>query len=317
MNRFFLLILTLVISCTVSAQETVTSPTDKSDIHSSSSTHGSTLFQGYTPTVPQLQNGYQFQLQHNSYEFPAPVDSLRFSLRPNEKLIIQQQLYESSQLYDRTYSFGWKRSGHIFNMRNSFVSGSSSLNLMPGVGAIRNANLGYTQEFGKLSVSAGVTGTKYSLMGNVVGNSYGLLANINYRLNDRISFNAFGSKTFGGTFYSAAAMPYLPSTNYTYGAFMNYRFNDYLSTDVGVERYYDVYSRRWMTSPLVVTHLNVLGMDIPFNLGELFRSMIISGRNNTDRLNNFGEAHIRIQAPRPSGGGCPVLHEQRNMKNRR
>jgi len=105
-----------------------------------------------------------------------------------------------------------------------------------------------------------------------------------FRLNERLSLNAFGQYYINQQYHSVAAMPFLGSSSY--GGTLGWRASDHFSLDVGARRLYDPYTGRWRTLPVVQPTVNILGAPISFDAGPLIYQLLDglfgSGKNRKD-----------------------------------
>jgi hypothetical protein len=164
------------------------------------------------------------------------------------------------------------------------------------MGNATSASVAITMPVGdRLAVTAGLTGSKYHF-DRSAWNDYGVFGNATFRLNDRLSLNAFGQYYINQRYHSIAAMPFLGSTSY--GGTLGWRASDHFSLDVGARRLYDPYTGRWLTMPIVQPTINLLGAPISFDAGpliyQLLDNLLGSGKKNRD----WGDPRYRpVTAP--------------------
>ena len=140
------------------------------------------------------------------------------------------------------YSRNWSSAGVIANVGTGYLAGAGGYTAMPGLGNVGTASVSFTQPMGeRLVVTAGLSGNKYHF-GNAAWNSYGVFGNASYRLNDRLTLNAFGQYYRNPMLGSVAAMPYMQDTRY--GGTLGIKMSETVSLDVGAQRYYDPYLRQ-------------------------------------------------------------------------
>lgn len=209
------------------------------------------------------------------------ADSLAFyqQERPNYKPTLPHFSFDTNP-----YSRDWSSSGIITRVGAGYLSGSGSHLTYPGLGDMASASVAFTMPMGeRLQVTAGVTGSKYHFDRNA-WNDYGVFGNASYRLNERLSLNAFGQYYVNQQFHSVAAMPFLGSSSY--GGTLGWRASDNFSLDVGARRIYDPYTGRWRTLPVIQPTLNLLGAPISFDAGPLLYQvleyMFGSGKKSRD-----------------------------------
>lgn len=105
-----------------------------------------------------------------------------------------------------------------------------------------------------------------------IENQFGIAGSLEYLICSNLTAGISGSYYTTHPFYSIAAMPYV-GTNY-YGAWIKYE-NDKVGIRLGAERYYDAFSQKWNTVPIVSPIIRLgkhARMEIP--LGEMLKSVI-------------------------------------------
>ncbi len=182
------------------------------------------------------------------------------------------------------YSRDWSSGGVITRLGKGYLTGSGAHTTYLGMGNTASASVAFTMPVGdRLMVSAGVTGSKYHF-DRAAWNDYGMFGNASFRLNDRLSLNAFGQYYVNQQFHSVAAMPFLASSSY--GGTLAWKASDNFSLDVGARRIYDPYTGRWRTMPVVQPTFNLLGAPISIDAGpwiyQLFDALLNGGKNSHD-----------------------------------
>lgn len=170
------------------------------------------------------------------------------------------------------YGRDWATSGIITRLGKGYLTGSGAHTTYPGMGDMASASVAYTMPVGdRLQVTAGVTGNKYHF-DRATWNDYGVFGNASFRLNDRLTLNAFGQYYVNQQFHSVAAMPFLGSSSY--GGTLGWRASDNFTLDVGARRLYDPYTGRWRTMPVVQPTINLMGAPISFDAGPLLYQVL-------------------------------------------
>lgn len=216
------------------------------------------------------------------------ADSLAFyqQERPNYKPTLPHFSFDTNP-----YSRDWSSSGIITRVGAGYLSGSGSHLTYPGLGDRASASVAFTMPMGeRLQVTAGVTGSKYHFDRNA-WNDYGVFGNASYRLNDRLSLNAFGQYYVNQQFHSVAAMPFLGSSSY--GGTLGWRASDNFSLDVGARRIYDPYTGRWRTLPVIQPTLNLLGAPISFDAGPLLYQVLEYMFGSGKKSRDWGDPRYR------------------------
>lgn len=210
---------------------------------------------------------YQPDWNHN----PTPLPQFRYDTNP--------------------YSRDWSSGGVITRVGNGYITGSGSHTTYLGMGNMANASVAFTMPMGdRFQVTAGLTGSKYHF-DRMAWNDYGVFGNASFRLNDRLTLNAFGQFYVNQQYHTVAAMPFLGSSSY--GGTVGWRASDFFSLDMGARRVYDPYTGTWRTLPVVQPTLNLFGAPISFDAGPLIYQLLdnLLGGNNKDR--DWGDPRYR------------------------
>ena len=231
------------------------------------------------------------------YRLNSQVDSLaiyQHDWRGNSPSALPHFRYDTSP-YSRDYS----SRGVIMRVGSGYLTGADSHTTYPGMGDMASAHVALTIPVGdRLTVTTGLTGSKYHFDRNA-WNDYGVFGNASFRLNDRLSLNAFGQYYINQQFHSVAAMPLLGSSSY--GGTLGWKASDNFSLDVGARRIYDPYTGRWRTLPVVQPTINLLGAPISFDAGPLLYQLVdgLFGRGKKGRdWNDWGDPRYRpVTAP--------------------
>ena len=194
--------------------------------------------------------------------------------------------------YDTSpYSRDWSSSGVITSVGGGYLAGAGSHTTYPGMGNVASASVAFTMPMGdRFQVTTGVTGSKYHF-DNQAWNDYGVFANASFRLNNRLSINAFGQHYFIQRYHSVAAMPFLGGSSY--GGTLGWRATNNFSLDVGARRIYDPYTGTWRTLPVVQPTINLFGAPISFDAGPLIYQVLdyMFGSGKKDR--DWGDPRYR------------------------
>ena len=211
--------------------------------------------------------------------------------RLTDSLAIYQQGWRSNRMsalpqfrYDTNpYSRDWSSGGVIARVGGGYLTGAGSHTTYLGMGNMSSASVAFTMPMGdRFQVTAGLTGSKYHF-DRSAWNDYGVFGNASFRLNDRLSLNAFGQYYVNQRYHSIAAMPFLGSSSY--GGTLGWRASDNFSLDVGARRIYDPYTGRWRTLPVVQPTINLFGAPISFDAGPLIYQLLdnLFGSGKKDR----------------------------------
>lgn len=182
------------------------------------------------------------------------------------------------------YSRDWSSGGIITEVGGGYLTGAGSHTTYPGMGDMASASIAFTKFLGdRLAVTAGLTGNKYHF-DRSAWNDYGVFSNASFRLNERLSLNAFGQYYFNQRFHSVATMPFLGGASY--GGTLGWKASETFSLDMGARRLYDPYTGQWRTLPIVQPTLYLLGAPISFDAGPLIYQVLGNlfgkGKNKQD-----------------------------------
>lgn len=259
----------------------------------------------YTLTVPQISA-------------TRPETQQTGTATTNEAAPAQPVEYRGLAAHPGDYNFsrqfalsGIGAAGSIASWNNGGLFATSSMNTFPGMGNIASGTLTVTQDFGRFNITGAVIGTKYHL-DNRLYNNFGVAGRVSYRLSDRFTLNAFGSYRQGnGLYHSMAAMPYVATSNY--GATISMDISDKFSMEMGAQRYYDPYSHKWMTVPVLIPQININGSKFGVDVGGLLYQILHSLlRDYTDGDRQYGPAGIRGGGNR-HGSGRPLLQKASSL----
>ena len=221
----------------------------------------------------------------------------RLDRLPDSLAIYHQDWRDSSPTlprysYDTSpYSRDWSSSGVITRVGGGYLTGAGSHTTYPGLGDMASASVALTMPLGdRLQVTTGVTGSKYHFDRDA-WNDYGVFGNATFKLNDRLSLNAFGQYYINQQFHSVAAMPFLGDASY--GGTLRWKTSNTFSLDVGARRIYDPYTGQWHTLPVVQPTFNLLGAPISFDAGPLIYQVLnhLFGSGKSDR--DWGDPRYR------------------------
>lgn len=160
----------------------------------------------------------------------------------------------------------------IASWQNGYITGRGARSTLPGLMTRESGMLQITQGAGNITFTAGVSADKYGSFHNL-STTYGLHSSITYRVNDNISFTAFGKIYSNSIYNSPATMPYIGQTSY--GGYMSMRLSDRFGIDVGIERTYNPWSRSMETVPIIMPYYKFnknfsVGIDVGYFIKDLF-----------------------------------------------
>lgn len=145
------------------------------------------------------------------------------------------------------YAYDSGSSGVIGFWRNGMAVGSGSRVTMPGLMSRQSASLTAVQDVGNFTFTGSLSADRYTLWQGRAA-TFGVSGAMTYHFNENISATVFGRYYTNQSFYSMAAMPYIGTKGY--GGYFTF-MGETLGMDLGVERRYDAFARRWVTSPII------------------------------------------------------------------
>ena len=196
------------------------------------------------------------------------ISGLSDSLKTLPEINARVKPTRSRSIYNfglNPYSNDFGVSGVIAPLGDGLLLGSSSYTTLPGLGTVGAGTLSLTGTIDdRFTLTASVSGMKYH-MDRDIWNDYGVMGRASYKLNDRLSLNAFGQYYINQRYQSMASMGYMQSTSY--GGTLGIKISDKVALDVGFQRYYDPYSHTWRTLPVLAPTFNLFGQPMSFDVG--------------------------------------------------
>lgn len=179
------------------------------------------------------------------------------------------------------YAYDFSKGGMITSWKGGAVVGASSRTTMPGLMSGYNASATAVQNVGNFTFTAGLSADRW-LLWRGTRTSVGVSGSMSYNFSDNVSVTLFGRYYSNSSFQSMAAMPYFGSSGYGgYFTLMGETFG----ADLGVERYYDSFARRWVTSPIITPKVKfsekfTLELPVGWLVKELLDDAFKSKRSN-------------------------------------
>lgn len=158
-----------------------------------------------------------------------------------------------------------------------WVDVQSHIDDNPGLLRREEASIGISNSIGSFSYAVNAGGVKYLAFMGGVTTQYFVGAEMSYRINNHISFSAFGSYYSKAPFFGEAAYPYVYTPNY--GGYMSISPSEAWGIDLGARSYYDTIDRRMEVDPIVAPYVKIkkvrfqmdFGHAIKQGIGNLFR----------------------------------------------
>lgn len=178
------------------------------------------------------------------------------------------------------YAFDFNRSGVLTQWRGGAVVGSSFRQTMPALMSRQNASVGVVQNVGNLTLTGSLSADRY-LLWRGTRTHFGVSGAATYHFSDQWSATVFGRYTDNHAFYTMAAFPYMGTSGY--GGFVTF-MGERVGMDLGVERYYDTFARRWVTSPIITPKVKVSEkFTIELPVGWMVKEIIDNAVHNNKR----------------------------------
>lgn len=146
------------------------------------------------------------------------------------------------------FSDDYSVSGNIAEWQGGALTGSSAHTTMPALMVTQGAAVGVTQRFGQFTLTGGVSADRYHFIRQGTRTYFGFSGQARYDFSENVSMTVFGHYNTNSRYHSMAAMPYMGGKGY--GGYVTF-MGETLGLDLGVQREYDVFARRWTTSAII------------------------------------------------------------------
>lgn len=195
------------------------------------------------------------------------------------------------------FFYDYSSGGDIMRWKGGAIVGSGSRTTLPGLLSRQNASLQMVHTTGNLMLTAGVTADRYMLTRGL-RTVYGINASATYSFNENLSLTVFGRFYNNSRYVSMAAMPYIGSS--AYGGYISYT-GERFGIDLGVERVYDPYLRRWTTVPIVTPVVNFgRGIVVALPVGWLVKDVLEDAVFGKQQPRNPTIPPLTLPAPTPA-----------------
>lgn len=179
------------------------------------------------------------------------------------------------------YAYDFNRSGVVTLWKNGFLMGYGSRTTMPVMMSNQNVSFSAVQNVGNFTFTGGVSADRYFMWRNT-RTMFGFNGSVKYNFSDNVSATVFGRYYTGQSYYTMGSMPYMGSSGY--GGFFSFMGNTF-GMDVGVERYYDSFAGRWVTSPIITPKIKfsekfTLALPVGGLVKELFDDYVFKNNKN-------------------------------------
>ena len=251
----------------------------------------------HTDSVP---SAFQDKLMNEAYtpEFSVPMPESRFTRSTFSRMMSSVQppkpkfhvdsidrlmLYGTPEpkFTASPYAYDFNRSGVVTSWKNGFLMGYGSRTTMPVLMSNQNVSFSAVQNVGNFTFTGGVSADRYFMWRNT-RTMFGFNGSVTYNFSDNVSATVFGRYYTGQSYYTMGAMPYMGSSGY--GGFFSFMGNTF-GMDVGVERYYDSFAGRWITSPIITPKIKfsekfTLALPVGGLVKELFDDYVFKNNKN-------------------------------------
>lgn len=251
----------------------------------------------HTDSVP---SAFQDKLMNEAYtpEFSVPMPESRFTRSTFSRMMLSVQppkpkfhvdsidrlmLYGTPEpkFTASPYAYDFNRSGVVTSWKNGFLMGYGSRTTMPVMMSNQNVSFSAVQNVGNFTFTGGVSADRYFMWRNT-RTMFGFNGSVTYNFSDNVSATVFGRYYTGQSYYTMGAMPYMGSSGY--GGFFSFMGNTF-GMDVGVERYYDSFAGRWVTSPIITPKIKfsekfTLALPVGGLVKELFDDYVFKNNKN-------------------------------------
>lgn len=188
------------------------------------------------------------------------------------------KLTDNRALYDSRrgdWQINTLNSTRLFNpWRGAYVGVSGWADTMPGLLDRESGSLTLYQNLDRWSFSASALADKYRYVGmGYLETRYGVGGTVSYQLSNAVSLHAFGYYYGKPMTAGPAVAPYLSTSNY--GGYADIKFSKHWGTDLGVQRYINPMTGKWVTDPIVRPYYKTNGKQkIGIDIGHLLRGII-------------------------------------------
>jgi len=153
--------------------------------------------------------------------------------------------------------------------------GSGDRDVMIGLMDKQDAEVGIMYHRNSLSFDLGLMANVYNfnpLQGSPIRNQFGINGSLRYDFNENVSVTVYGRYVNNPFYQSMAAFPYIATSSY--GGYFTLQ-NEKVGIDLGVNNYYDVFSRSWRTDPIVRPKYKIGKVKLDMDLGPLMKEGIL------------------------------------------
>ena len=247
---FIILFVFFVCTC-VSAQETSNMPIKEKTLKDADGSKLNTFFPvGFPHEVNMLKDS----MSMNAPQVNRLADSLSF---PYMKTINTSIIHQWRNI--TLYGFG------------------NSVNMI-GLMKKQNAEVGVMYTHDKMSFSVGLMANVYNFnpmsakYGFTIQKQFGINGRFCYDFNENVSTTVYGRYITNSFYHSMATFPYI--TTSSFGGFITWN-NEKYGIDLGVNNYYDAFSNKWRTDPIVRPTYKIGKVKMSIDVGPLMKEGVL------------------------------------------
>lgn len=242
---------------------------------------GILLLAAYVRICPQEMPVTSRTLPKTRLETPVRPVVLSDSLRWMQDFKTGLSLYSYSPRQNDGRDRHTAISENVTTWHGSTIVGGSGYDTMYGLMDRRHVGFNAVRHYGNLTVAMGLSANKYALpvdrrltmLGmSAVQDQFGISGLVRYDFNENVSATVYGQYFSNTFYYSLAAFPYIPASSY--GAFITLHNGD-TGIDLGVNRHYDPFARRWQTDPVVRPTFKIGKVKTDIDFGPLIKQAML------------------------------------------
>lgn len=166
----------------------------------------------------------------------------------------------------------------IHQWRNVTLYGIGNGVNMIGLMKKQNAEVGVMYSHDKMSFSIGLMANVYNFnlmsakYGFTIQNQFGINGRFSYDFNGSVSATVYGRYITNPFYHSMASFPYI--TTSSFGGFITWN-NEKYGIDLGVNNYYDAFSNKWRTDPIVRPTYKIGKVKMSIDVGPLMKEGVL------------------------------------------
>jgi len=175
------------------------------------------------------------------------------------------------------HAYKIKTSGD-YHWRHLTLYGIGDRDIMMGLMDRQDAEVGFVYHKDKVFFNVGLMASVYNFnplagpQGSPIHNQFGIRGNIRYDFNENVSVTVYGQYVNHPFYHSMASFPYIATSSF--GGYLTLQ-NEKFGMDLGVNNYFDPFSRSWKTDPIVRPTYKIGKVKIGMDVGPLMKEGIL------------------------------------------